>query len=118
MPWVNLDDQFPDHPKVAGLSDAAFRLHIAAICYCNRYLTDGVIDRKEVRKLVRRYSKKTVDELVSGGHWYDHNGLGVYELHDFLQWNRSREEVREQQERLHKVRSEAGKKGARARWGT
>ena len=36
MPWANFDDQFPKHPKVLPLSDAAFRLHVSGvtvICY-------------------------------------------------------------------------------------
>lgn len=40
MSWFHLDDNFPDHRKVAGLSDAAFRLHVAGLAYCSRGLTD------------------------------------------------------------------------------
>ena len=43
MSWVRLDDNFPNHPKVVGLSDQAFRLYISGLCYASHYLTDGLI---------------------------------------------------------------------------
>lgn len=43
MPWVRFDDQFTIHRKVDGLSDTAFRLHVAAIFWCARNLTDGFV---------------------------------------------------------------------------
>ena len=27
MPYLNMDDNYPDHPKVEALSDAAYRFH-------------------------------------------------------------------------------------------
>ena len=47
---LRFDDQFPIHRKVSGLSDAAFRLHVEAIFWCDRNLTDGFI--REPRLLV------------------------------------------------------------------
>ena len=35
--FIKLDDTTPDHPKVDGLSNAAFRAWIEAICYCSEY---------------------------------------------------------------------------------
>jgi len=43
MPWVRFDDQFPINRKVAGLSDAAYRLHSEALFWCARNLTDGYV---------------------------------------------------------------------------
>lgn len=116
MPWVNKDDQFPEHPKVWGLSDAAYRLHDSGICYCNRHLTDGLISADKVPSLVPRFRKATLIELVEKGIWIALLGGETYEIHDFLDWNRSRDQVLADRERLRAVRSEAGKKGARARW--
>ena len=31
MPFLNLDDNFADHPKVDALTDGAFRLHVAGV---------------------------------------------------------------------------------------
>jgi hypothetical protein len=53
-----------------------------------------------------------LDELVRKGHWYFHEAIASYEIHDFLEWNRSREQVEAERER----KSKAGKKGAEKRW--
>lgn len=118
MTWVNLDDQFPEHPNNDGLSDAAFRLHVAGICYANRHLTDGRVAEEKVARLVPKFRKAALDELLAGDkpHW-QLNGSG-YVIRDYLQWNKSRAEITEERERLHKMRSDAGKKGAASRWQT
>lgn len=43
MPWIKVDDQMPEHPKVEPLSDAAFRWIFRGLSYANRYLTNGVL---------------------------------------------------------------------------
>jgi hypothetical protein len=115
--WVNLDDQMPEHPKVVQLSDAAFRLHISAICYCNRYLTDGVVSASIVRRLVPNFRKSSLSELLQLRVWFSTADGDGYEIHDYLQWNSSKAEVQAHKERISKVRSEAGRRGAEARWG-
>ncbi len=111
MAWANLDDQFPKHPKVLPVSDGAFRLHVAGICYCAQYLTDGLIDTDAVPLLMPRFKRRFLEELLSRGLWVQHGD--VYEIHDYLEWNRSRAEVEAERERKRK----AGKKGAESRWG-
>ncbi len=64
MPWVKLDDQFPDHPAVDALSEAAFRLHVAGLCHCARYMTDGRIPGERVPRLVPRYRPRHLIELL------------------------------------------------------
>lgn len=110
MPWANLDDQFPDHPKVVNLSHGAFRLHVAGICHSSRYLTDGRIDACVVPRLIPNYSKAMLSELTKRGIWLQVDDS--YEIHDYLEWNRSRSEVLAERER----KSKGGKKGADARW--
>lgn len=112
MPWVNLDDKMPEHPKVDGLTDAAFRLHIAAICYCNRHLTDGLVPADKVRRLVPRFRQTALDELTDRAMWLPRGDL-AYEIHDYLEWNRSRVEIESERER----KSKGGRKGAQLRWG-
>ena len=51
MSWANLDDGFADHRKVIALPDAAFRLHVCAMCWCSRRLTDGLVRSRELRIL-------------------------------------------------------------------
>lgn len=112
MPWANLDDQFPKHPKVVPISDGAFRLHVSGVCYCAQYLTDGMVEAAAVPLLMPRYRPKFLEELLSRGLWLD-RGEGVYEIHDYLDWNRSKEEVEAERERKRK----AGRMGAESRWG-
>ena len=97
MAWVKIDDQFPEHRKVAGLSDAAFRLHFSGIAYCSRQLTDGLIEADAIPALVRKYRPTALTELVERGLWkpiaIGGGKPAVYEIHDYLQWNDSREVV-------------------------
>jgi hypothetical protein len=115
--WVNLDDQMPEHPKIISLSDGAFRLHVSAIAYCNRFLTDGIIHAETVARLVPRFRRSYLDELLRRMLWVEIVAAATYEIHDYLDWNKSRAEIEEQRGYISKVRSEAGKRGARARWG-
>jgi len=112
MPWVNMDDGFPEHPKNDALSDLAFRLQVSAICYSNRHLTDGIVPAEKVPRLVPKFRKSAVDELVRGCHWYYDESEDSYRIHDFLDWNRPRGKVLAERER----KSKAGKKGAQRRW--
>jgi hypothetical protein len=66
MSWVRLDDNFPNHPKVVGLNDQAFRLYISGLCYASHYLTDGLIIEPAMRRLD---GADGVNELVEAGLW-------------------------------------------------
>lgn len=66
MTWVRIDDGFPNHPKIIGLSDGAFRLYITALCYSNAYLTDGIIPRITVKKLS---NSRHISALVEANLW-------------------------------------------------
>lgn len=110
MAYASFDDCFADHPKIAGLSDQAFRLHVAGILYCARHLTDGLLAGDEVPRLVRRFKKTALDDLVDRGLWRPAVGGAAYVIHDYLDWNLSREQVLER--RANAV------KAAKARWAT
>ena len=116
MPFLNLDDNFADHPKVDALTDGAFRLHVAGLCYASKHTTDGHIPVERVGRLTPTYRKQHLAELLNRGLWRPADA--GYSIHDYLDWNRSREQIESDRARLKKVRSEAGKKGAQARWRT
>lgn len=60
MSWVRLDDAFPDHPKVAALSDGAFRLWLGLLAYSSRYRTGGLVTASEIHRVARsRYAYRT-----------------------------------------------------------
>lgn len=89
MSWVRLDDNFCDHPKVVGLSDRAFRLHVEALCYCGRFLTDGEVSAQAITYLgtkVRR-PERAVAELIAAGLW-DRVGK-AYRIHNYLRYQPS-----------------------------
>lgn len=92
MAWVKFDDGYADHRKIAGLTDAAFRLHTAGILYCGHHLTDGFIEATEVPRLVRRFRKAALAELVERALWLPQADVG-YVIHDYLQWNDTAEKV-------------------------
>ncbi|MDO8308579.1 MAG: hypothetical protein Q7V58_09540 [Actinomycetota bacterium] len=114
MAWVTIDDQFPEHRKVAGLTDAAFRLHFCGIAYCSRQLTDGLIETDAIPTLVRKYRPAALAELVERGLWkpiaIGEGKPAVYEIHDYLQWNQPREVVLARKEKAAKRAKESREK--------
>jgi hypothetical protein len=119
VPWVKIDDQFPDHPKVAKAGPLAWALHIAGLCYCNRNLTDGFIPWSVARRLVswdmlgapdedgRRVqwsigissgmmgedvaSEFVIEQLLYVGIWEERDG--GYHVHDFEHYQPLKAEV-------------------------
>ena len=97
MSWVKIDDLFPDHPKVVALGvDAAFgiSMHVAALCYSSRHLTDGFLPGAQAVRLVLlppKTAEYIVRRLVEVGMWEPVDG--GYNLHDYLDFNPSRERV-------------------------
>jgi len=89
-PWVRLDQGFPDNDKVTGLSDAAFRLYITALCWSASNKTDGRIKKPA---LMRRMAAtpRTLGELVGAG-LLDKDGVD-YEIHDYLEHQESAAQV-------------------------
>lgn len=110
MPWIRIDENAMDHPKFVALSANAWRLWCEGQSYCQKHLTDGVIPR-QVLKGFRYYSptslKLLTATLVPGkGPLWEGAGDGVL-VHDYLDWNDSREIVM-------KARQEA--RDRRRRW--
>jgi hypothetical protein len=92
MAHALFDDGFHMHPSIRGLSDAAFRLHVAGILHCSRFLTDGAILAEDVPDLVRRYRPAALAELIDKGRWAP-MGEYAYEVVGYLEHNDSREVV-------------------------
>lgn len=125
MPWVRFDDGFDDHPKVAELfllaeddllAHAALGLHMLALTYCGRKMTNGEVGRALPSKL--RGTQAQVDLLVAAELWeVAEVARDGWLIHDFLDYNPSREETEAARAELSQKRSEAGKRGAEARWG-
>jgi len=92
MAWVKFDDGFPEHPKIIGLSDAAFRLHVEAVSYCNRQLTDGLVLAVVLPRITSaRHPVKVAAELVSAGVWEATEG--GWWIHDYLDYQPSKQDA-------------------------
>jgi len=103
---LKFDDQFPIHRKVSGLTDAAFRLHVEAIFWCARNLTDGFIAQDDLASVSRyRRPEGYVTELVGRGAW-DVVEDG-WQIHDYLSWQDSRDKVL----RVREAKKKAGRLG-------
>lgn len=108
--WLRLDAGFPEHPKVIGLTDSAFRLHVSALCYARRYLTDGHVPPEfPPRRLAR-----AIPSLIDARLWVPEPEGDGWIINGYLEWQTSRAEV----EALADTRSKAGRSGAQARWQT
>lgn len=127
MTWVRLDDRFAQHPKVVAAGPLAMAMQVAALGYCNRELTDGFIPRAAARTLLdfeierdgERYTIAVtsgysgsdvtaawvIDGLVASGMWEE--VPGGYHIHDYLEYQPSKDEVLA----LREKRSEAGRVG-------
>lgn len=85
--WVRFDDTFPDHPKVAALTPAAFRAFVESVCYCSRHRTDGQL-RPGVVRAALRVDSTVIAELVDAGLW-DATDAG-WAVHDYLRYQLSK----------------------------
>lgn len=115
MPWVRLDDSFPDHPKIAMLSPAAGWLHVCALCYCGRHLTDGLVPKGVEKRLTSTTNTtRLVNELIRARLWVDEGD--AWRIHDYLDYQPSREKVEKERdsaaERQRRAREKAAEKGA------
>jgi len=135
MVWAKIDDEILDNPKIAQAGLFGFAFHVAAITWCCRNLTDGFIPYARVASFFDVSAAKTewiskaglpsgvedrlwrevmdiqleadafAKHLVEIGLWDKVDG--GYQIHDFLEYNPSREEVLTQRAK----RAEAGKVG-------
>lgn len=114
MTWTRLDDAFTDHPKIVAAGPLAGWLHVCALVYCNRLLTDGFIPQGQIRKLADvDNAPALVRTLVEVGLWDQaENG---YRIHDFFDYNMTAEEVKLKREEISQKRAEAGRKGGLAK---
>jgi hypothetical protein len=92
MTWIKIDDSFPNHPKVIGLSDKAFRIHITGLCYCGTYLTDGFIPMTAVAKWADE-NMEVIVSLVVAGLWREDVSNNGFRIHDYLAHQTSKQQV-------------------------
>ena len=109
MAWTRIDDKFYENSKILDAGPLGAHLYIAGLIHCNAKRTDGFIADCFISGIggdafdSKRFAKKLVEnklwDRVEGG----------YQVHDFLQFNKSKEEI----ERLNFARKDNGKTGGR-----
>ncbi|SRR6266498_2134813 len=129
MPWVRIDEEFARHPKVMAAGPLGMAMQVAALCYCNQYLTDGFIPRTVVAGLLdfaglgmRMWQgdlvgggedatwQLVVEDLLEAGLWVEELSRGGYRIHDYHDYQPSKEEAL----KLRADRAAAGQKGGKA----
>jgi hypothetical protein len=109
---ARLDTHWHANPKVLALGLDGMGLHSWSISYCDAELTDGFIPVGALPQLPRL--KQAISRLVECGRWRVVEG--GYQLHDYLQYNRSRHRVlteraaaAERMQRAREVRANNGR---------
>lgn len=105
MTWFKVDDKSAFHEKVLRAGDAAWGLLCRAGAWSSGQGTDGRIPAHVAKLLCS--AKARWSSLVEAGlvHATDDGG---FEIHDFLQWNPSADQVAAKRE----ARSAAGQRAA------
>lgn len=121
MGWVRVSDDYYDHHKFSGVGPLENALWLAGLAWCNRNLSDGVIPRSTVLRLVdwegvlgvlleadpsndlsnavtngvrnSRVAATVSARLVKAGLWAE-TETG-YEVHDYLVYQRSAHQIAE-----------------------
>ena len=115
--YIKLNDALPEHRKIVAAGGDAGWLHICALAYASRNLTDGQIpkgvvprlsDRKQPLKLARRLCE------VQLWHETGHDckrcpqpDVDEYVIHDYLEHQRSADHI----DAIKRKRAEAGRAG-------
>lgn len=120
MPWAKFDDGCSDHPKTLTTwaeDPAAFGLDCRAIIYCAKHLTDGFLARPVLDSWFPDRADETparlVGILVKARRWLEVDG--GWEIHDYLEYQPSREEVEEERAKKARAGSKGGRRSGAAR---
>jgi hypothetical protein len=60
-----IDPSLPEGPKFIGAPELAFSLHVKALCYCARALTDGFVPSGNARELVKKASSREFQRALN-----------------------------------------------------
>lgn len=88
---------FPDSPKIAPLSDGAFRALVEMTCYSRRMLTDGFLDERIISKL---WKPKVVSELTQNDPKRPSLIVveGGFQIHDFAEHQQTKADIEAKRE--------------------
>lgn len=110
MAWVRIEDAVTEHRKHLRAGPSACWLWICGIAYCQRQLSDGFIPEEAIPMLgVLKGAKPLADRLVEVG-LFD-RAEGGYVVHDYHDYNDTREEAQQRRGDLSGKRAMAGRLG-------
>lgn len=117
--WVRLEDDFDEHPKVVQAGPVAQAMWTNALAWSNRKGTDGFIPKAQVSRLIALDGPHVADNLTHRDLVETLLDLGMFDLaddgyriHDYHDY----QPTPAQRAALSAKRSDAGRKGAQARW--
>ena len=107
--WVKLDDKFHWDGAIAPLSDAAYRLYVGALCYCNWQETDGWLAPNAVDLIaqrIKRTREAAIKELVAAGLWVAE--LDGFRVKNYLKFQPSKAQLEERRSRMQALGAAGG----------
>lgn len=91
MTWTKLGAEWPDEAR--DLPDAAYRLHVDALCYSNRRGYDLILPKRDLHKFAEVADpEQTAKELVTREWWEDRRDVWFIGVR-FSNWQRTHEQV-------------------------
>ena len=123
MAWFKVDDQLAFHSKTMLAGNEAMGLWVRAGSWSSAHFTDGFIPEHMAIAMAPPMANSNLpsdaidlpSRLVEAGFW--RKVEGGYQFHDWQDFQPDGKAEKQRQEDTRKARSEAGKKGAEARWG-
>ena len=120
MAWAKLDDGFHDHPKLIGLGLDAVGLYTLALTWAHRHLgasrgCPGHIPRSLPARFAGAEGDDLAGQLERAGLWDVEPDLGGWTIHDFTDYLPAADKPATS-DQVRAARSEAGRRGAKARW--
>lgn len=101
MPWVRFEDGYLGSDKLKAMPTPAIALDMAGIIFSSRELRDGLLTLKDVQTVAAfvgvREWRRYAELLCSVNRWIN-RGRNGYEIHDYLEFQPSRDEVLAQRE--------------------
>lgn len=109
MGWAKFDDRWPTHPKLLAAGLEAKGLDACGICYAAGQETDGFIPDSALSILAagHRNPHKVAKVLVDVGRWTRDDERKGYVIHDYLDYNPSKES----REAERQGKRDAGRRG-------
>lgn len=111
--WIKIDDAMPEHPKIAALAPSVAWTFFCSIAYSSRNLTDGFVPEQIAIRLGGDHGEAIADALIEHGLWDEVEG--GFQIHDYLDYQRSRADVLALKEARIAAGRLGGKRSSRAK---